>query len=85
MRVKTGELTPKAAREMAVMVGDMPRWLKEEVDKEEEENKKEQNQAGSEFGPDQLSEGIVTEIGENHRGWTWRGKTITENYFYLSS
>lgn len=65
MRVKTGELTPKAAREMAVMVGDMPRWLKDEVDKEEEENKREmdarlegQNQPGSEFGPDQLDQGV---------------------------
>lgn len=63
MRVKTGELTPKAAREMAVMVGDMPRWLKEEVDKEEEENETKSQQTGSEFGPDQLSEGVVTEIG----------------------
>lgn len=66
MQIKAGELTTKAAREMAVMEGDLPRWLKEEVDKEEEENKQQDmQQPGSEFGPTQLDEGIQTETGGN--------------------
>ena len=61
MRVKTGELTPKAARELAVIVGDMPRWLKEEVDRDEKKREREnqrQEEQGSEFGADQLMEGV---------------------------
>jgi hypothetical protein len=34
MRLDAGELTPSAARELAVMVGDLPRWLKEEIEEE---------------------------------------------------
>lgn len=60
MRVKSGEITPKASREMAVLAGDMPRWLKDDVDAEEEQQQKEQEMkpAGSEFGPDQLEQGV---------------------------
>jgi 2'-5' RNA ligase len=65
MRVKTGELTPRAAREMAVLSKDMPRWLKNEIDAEEERNQQEAvvQQSEDEFGPTQLDEGVETEIG----------------------
>lgn len=66
MQIKAGELTPKAAREMAVLDGDLPRWLKDEVDKEEEENEG-LEQSSDEFGPTQLDEGTNTETDLNQR------------------
>lgn len=74
MQIKSGELTPEAAREMAVLDGDIPRWLKEEVDETAEEaNNLEQPQ--DEFGPTQLGSGVNTEtdLRNNEKRLTMRG------------
>jgi 2'-5' RNA ligase len=64
MQIKAGELTAKAAREIAVMAGDLPRWLKDDVDRAEKEQEKfNREQQRDEFGPTQLDEGVETETG----------------------
>lgn len=63
MQIKSGELTPKAARELAVLDGDLPRWLKLEVDKAEEQDEMfNQEKPTDEYSPTQLNEGVNTEV-----------------------
>lgn len=66
--IKSGELTPAAARRLAVSTGDMPEWLAEQLDAEEKERDAEvalQEQQRNEFGADQIDGGMQTQEQRN--------------------
>lgn len=68
MRIKSGELTPAAARRLAVEQGDMPEWLAEKLDREETQRDREiaqQEQTSNEFGANQVDGGIETQEQQN--------------------
>lgn len=54
MQIKSGELSPSAARELAVLDGDVPRWLADEVETEVQQMNVET--PTDEFGPKQVAD-----------------------------
>lgn len=58
MRLKSGELDPQAARTIAVLDGDLPQWLADEIDERGIAEPEPVTQpVGAEFGPDQIEGG----------------------------
>lgn len=64
MRVKSGELDGRAARQIAVMDGDLPEWLLEEINQREEElgiDLAQPEPGREEMGANQIAGGIETQ------------------------
>jgi hypothetical protein len=58
MQLKAGEIDPKAARQLAVLEGDLPMWLVDEIDERGEAQPEPITQpVGAETGPDQIEGG----------------------------
>lgn len=63
MRLNSGELDAKAARELAILDGDLPRWLSEQIDRRSQEREQEeQTRVTTEItdGPEQIEGGMET-------------------------
>lgn len=60
MQIKSGELDAEAARELAIIDGDLPRWLAEDV--EERADTMNVEQPEDEFGPQQIEGGVDTQF-----------------------
>lgn len=73
MRLQSGELDPKAARQLAIQDGDLPAWLAEEIDGRQEElvneGGTEEDNKKPDFSSEQVMGGISSQLNKELQAW----------------